>query len=249
MEKHINTKKNYKSMKRNISIFSFMFLLMFIMTSCVHAVSLSTNVDQYTYSNEQIASINQFVVYGGTNDNITFNPLNGSPVVTTYDFKQDIRNLQNPYYLIIPVYNANMSGNISLYPINNQDGSLLQGTTYNVQFSQNGTYYLKISPDYAGEGFLLYLDLPSTYNPQLIKIAQVQSSKVDNIFGSFISATQELMQINLGFWILLYYVAIGIVVISVLTGLISVVLMIFKLSSDLRNRQGFISSIFHKNQK
>jgi len=209
--------KNNKNNKIINKILTF-FMLMVFMLSSVSAVSLNYDQD-YTggrYTNSDVSVITTDSLHGSDNHNYTYNN-----VTYVYDTRHFISYLDTEYYISYDndQDNSTLEIILSSFP---ESGDYI-ADTYTITMDKVGRYHFLVNPSYAGENIKMEVNAPTGYVNELTFTTTKNKyvENIDTITGVFVGAMKDLIDINIGFWKMFYYIFIIGVVISALGLLIN----------------------------
>jgi len=194
------------------------FMLMVFMLSGVSAVSL--NVDQdYTgnrYINSDVAMITTQSIFGSDNLSYSFNN-----VSFVYDTRNFISYLDTEYF--VSYNNDVVNSSLEILVTSTPEHGETITNTYVISMDEVGRYHFLINPSYSGENIRLEVNAPNDYVGELTFTTTKNKyvENIDTITGVFVGAMKDLIDINIGFWKMFYYIFIIGVVISALGLLIN----------------------------
>jgi len=190
-----------------ITTFFTLILLMFI---SINGATLNANQD-YTgerYIQSDISLITTKTIFGNDNNNYSLN--NESWVYDTRDF---ISYLDTEYYLTFSNQDINSTLQVHLTSIP-EVGEVIT-TTFNIEMEQIGDYHFLIKPAYNGENLRLEVNAPAGYVGEL-RFTTTKNTAIEDInaiTGTFVGSMKDLIDINIGFWKMLYYIfIIGVII-------------------------------------
>ena len=208
------------------------FIVLVLTLFSVNAIDFTSDSSvQPEYFNSDVAIVEEYTIFGDDNFNYTIN--NESHI---YDIRTWYSYMSNDIYIIYTNNIPNSSIEILLTPYGQTDPIM---TTFNVTMESVGTYYMRLRPDYSGEGFRVEVNIPDG-EFGIIKFAVTKNAYVENINSvqnTFISGMKDLVDIFIGFWKVMYYLFIFIIVISALALLIAFGFKIYDWADKLSQRK------------
>lgn len=186
------------------------FTLMFLMFISINAVSLNIEQD-YTgerYLNSDIATIQTLSLFGNENQTYTYNN-----ITYYFDTRTFISYLDTEFY--ISYNNQNENTTIDVILTSSPEIGEPVTTAYVVHMQEVGLYHLLVKPAYTGENIRIEVNAPPGYVDNLL-LTTTKNKYVENIntiTGTFVGAMKDLIDINIGFWKMFYYIfIIGIII-------------------------------------
>lgn len=142
-----------------------------------------------------------------------------SSVNRTYDIKVEAFELYDNYYLIFDT--AQVGTNVTfMYHFDLVNNPVLQIVSLNL--TEKGRYYFQIKPTEEGEPGQVFIDLVDPGDIIIMGIQQESERGISSIFNPLLTATEDLIDINITFWKVIYYLFIGAIISTVLFGLVIV---------------------------
>jgi len=205
-----------------------MIIMMLTMLMSVNAVSFITDSTiENEFKNNDVSFQHSFIIFGSDNNQYTFNN-----VTFTYDFREDIDALNDNTYLI---YNNNQGVQtiqVLITPVSDN----VTTTTYNVTLSDgNGVYYFRLSPDVTDEKFRIEFNAPDGY-AGVLRLAVTETPFIQNtqsITATFVNSMKDLIDINLSFWRLAFYLSIITIIFGAIALLIGFAFKVYDWAEDL----------------
>lgn len=192
----------------NLKKFMFGFLILLFSLNIVSAGSLIT---EQTQANSLLAlsdgsNIYQKVIFPTDNNNETINNIS-----ITSDFSESFLLTDNLYF----TYDKG-TGNATNLTIYTEwgTGTTPELKTYVITMSTPGTYTYVFQPDYAGELLQLRINYPDSDAPFIENFHVTRQEGIITPIQTFISYTADLVELNLQFWRLMFYLTILIIFLS-----------------------------------
>ena len=165
----------------------------------------------------------------------------------TYDYKLEIVEATEDFYLVLDNTFVNSTYNILYRGDLNIDPTLY---TQEVTLNEQGQYFFKFSPTRTEQPIVVYIDMEIVQGQGgAFTVAYIEEKPkgFNDLIGGFIGAFEEVFDINVKLWYLLYYIIIIVLVLAFIGILFGLGGYIIKLKEDQKNGAGFFD--FSKEDK
>lgn len=186
----------------------FLFLMSLVSVSAIQFQG-NQDVTIPDYEDSDISYITSIFTFGSDNFNYLFTPMGGNTTITwTYDIREYVDYLGGDMYIIYPndILNNTIEIHLTTYPSSNDPIT----TTYTITMDEKGSYYFRVRPDFEGEKVRIEINAENGFAND-IKFASIKNKYVENvnsITNTFIGAMKDFIDIQIGFWKILYYLFI-----------------------------------------
>jgi len=151
------------------------------------------------------------------------------------DLKLQFPSLQNKQYFVIDNGLINTTFNVTTF-FEGEGNSVTQELT----MQELGTYYFQGKNDFQGEELGIMFDFPDGYAGTMTLISQ-QPKGLSFVFETFVSGVADIIEINVSFWKVVYYIFLVSTIIGMFLLIIKGIMAAIKWADDLsktRNKHG-----------
>lgn len=204
-------------------------ILSFIMiTSCY---GLILEVDQenniYDYYNSENGNFGLMDLVGSVNTNKTF-----SNVTYDYDIKYEYTSINEDFFYVIENYYENETITFMYHGDLTRDSNLY---IQEVNLNEVGQYYFKFSPSVSDEPASIYINVESNHVFK-IEYVELKPKGFNSLIGGFVGGFMDIVEINVSFWVILWYTILFIIITSFTIGIFVFGFWILKRAKTLREK-------------
>jgi len=234
MKKNINTKKENNVMKR----LSILFTLLLFSILNVNALTMSFNQNENIFDFENAEKGNNVFSTHASNINTAFQNLNGTNF--TYDYKLELSEINQEFYIALENFFVNSSYKIFFH------GDLSKDDTLYVQdlvLNEQGTYILKFIPTGIEAG-QIFINLDENGGSGVFGATYIEEKPkgFNDLIGGLVDTFSTVFDINVKLWFLLYYLIIFMLSIGFMSMLFGFASFIFKKAQDIKGNKGKYSN-------
>ena len=219
----------------------YLLLTLFILfgVSFVNGAHFETDQDitLNAYQNADLSILESVVIFGSDNYSYSYSGVGGNNT-KYYDIRREYDYVDNDIYVVYPnEVSSNNTIQIHLGTFST-DGTVVTITTFNITMEELGTYYFRVRPDRTGER--IRLELNTDDNVTILSIVSTKNAvleKTDSITSTFIGAMSDFISIQIGFWKILYYLFIFMVILSGIGLLIGFAFKIYSWAEKLSEKK------------
>lgn len=203
----------------------------------INALSLQTGQNNNLLDYEQADKGN---IYYKIDSGLTDITIITTTFNITYDIDFEFVEVNEDFYIIIDNFYENMTYRLQYTGDLNSDNSIF---IRNVTLQEIGKYYFKFSPTTIGESSRLFIDMiPSPTGVFAVTYQEEKPRGFNSVIIKLVNAFDDIIEINVQFWRILFYVIMFILITGFIFTLFGVALAIFgyinKLKNTKRKRKG-----------
>ena len=174
-------------------------------------------------------------IAGSANDET----ITASNFTYTGDYKLEFFDLNTKYYVVLENPFVNTTMNLTWF-FNNDASASAVAINQELTLNEVGTYYFEIKPETEGEKGAFMMGFPDSFVGTVL--LQVEERKGFNtLMAGFVGGFSDVVEINVQFWRIAYYLIIFVVVVGFILALFGLVFTLFNWIVKIRQSKGLVS--------
>lgn len=213
----------------------------------VNSVTMTIDQEKNIFDLEKALTGNHLLQFVASNVDEVI-PIDNANETYTYDYKLEISDSSETFYLGIENFFVNSTYYIQFRGDTTKDSTLyVQELTLNEQ----GQYFFKFEPSYDGEPVVVYIDLVANGGAGVFNVAYIEEKPkgFNDLIGGFVDTFSQVFDLNVKLWYLLYYLIIIIITIGFISLIFGIAFYIFKQAKKVRQGDSFFEMSTEKSNK
>lgn len=219
-------------------------LLIIMMSVSVNAITMDGDQEDVVtdYVNSDRGNIMIKTISGSISTTQNDSLISGTNI--SYDEYWEFKSLENPFYIFFDSGYANETIYIHYRGDLTRDANLY---SQEIKLNEKGAYIFKFSPEYKNEPAKIYMDLPDNVN-FVTEYSEEVPKGFNALIGGFVTSFQEVIDINIAIWEIIFYSLLTLIVLSIISALFGLAFMLFKYTKKVEEHGGFLDKT-HRGDK